>query len=80
MPSDEELHECIAQMLLAMEGSYQDIWECHCYLVAEEALYLAVWEKLDAPFRARWKSYLDDLRGPLDEGPSLLGPFGPGVR
>lgn len=78
--TEEDLYDALAQMLLAMEGTYQEIWECHCYLVANEELYLSCWALLDAPFRRAWVGYLDDYRESLGESSSLLGPFGPGVR
>ena len=73
-PSEEAIHEAIAHMLLAMEGTYQDIYLLHCTLLADQDLYLAVWEKLDAPFRRHWVAYLDDYRRANGGGPELPCP------
>jgi poly-beta-hydroxyalkanoate depolymerase len=66
-PSEEEVHDCIASMYLAlMEGDLEEsdrantVYACHLDLTEE--LYLAVWEKLDAPFRRAWKAYVDQER------------------
>jgi len=59
-PRSEEIHETIARMLQAMEGTYQDIVAVHRALLADQDLYLAVWEQLGAPFRRHWVAYLDD--------------------
>jgi hypothetical protein len=60
--SDEEIYEWCAAMYLAVDESYDQVYLVHSYLVRDEALYLAVWERLEAPFRRFWKSCLEDWK------------------
>jgi hypothetical protein len=64
--SEEEIYDCTAQMWIALyEGDLSEeekakaVYEVHEMLLREhdERLYLAVWERLDAPFRSAWKQY-----------------------
>lgn len=75
MPTDEQIHEAIAEMLLAFEGTYDEIWTLHCRLLEDQELYLQAWSLLDAPFRRHWTAYLDDYRRSLNEGFDLPRPF-----
>ena len=63
MPTEEEIHDCLADMWDALYGGDLDeserakcVYECHLGICEE--LYLAVWERLDAPFRSAWKAYV----------------------
>jgi hypothetical protein len=61
LPSDEDIHVQLSEFLLTLEGTGAEIYALHCRLLSEPDLYLACWSHLDAPFRARWKSYLEDF-------------------
>jgi hypothetical protein len=72
MPSEEEIYEWCAAMYLAVDESYEQVYLVHSYLVRDPEVYLAVWERLEAPFRAFWKGCLDDRRRSLGEGCGVL--------
>jgi len=61
-PTEQEVHEAIAEMLLSVDQSLEAVWAVHQILVRDEALYLAVWWQLGAPFRRSWTGALEDYR------------------
>jgi hypothetical protein len=66
-PSEESICDLCAAMWsdlydgdLTEEARAQLIYERHSTITEE--FYLAVWGRLDAPFRAAWKKYIDQER------------------
>lgn len=66
-PSEEDICDCCAAMFDALNGGDLDeqqraaiVYTVHTGI--GEFLYLAVWERLDAPFRAAWKANIDAYR------------------
>lgn len=65
-PSEADIHACIAQLLWTIDlGTSREILALHQELVADQELLLAVWEKMDAPFRRHWSGYLEDALSDL---------------
>ena len=75
-PSEEDIHDSAAEVWALISLSEYDevrmpqaVYELHCRLNEDEFLYLAVWERLEAPLRRQFKDWLrvylqcDEYRG-----------------